>query len=545
MQHIRHLKAHSPLLLTQPMRTAIHAVTLNETERLIRNLLVDFCSAYNASQKGNLVLRITGGWVRDKLLGMESNDVDVAINSLTGEEFVTQLVEYIDVHGIDSGDLSIHTIKKNPEKSKHLETCTTRLFGCDVDFVNLRSEKYTEDSRVPVIDCGTAEEDALRRDATLNAIFYNLNEDKLEDFTGRGIEDLKNGVLKTPLPPLQTFLDDPLRVLRLVRFGARFGFSVEAETLEAMKHKLIAETLLTKISRERVGVEIDKILTSTRCHYGLRLINYVGLVETIFNCGSLTRRIQELNSETAVLEEAAEAVPRQIDAATQAIEGVVGAIQRYPRLAALLKEVEAVPKYRKTFWLSTILEPYGALQVRTNPKKATLTPYVAVILREGVMFGRHDCDATAAVLTSDKTVLGKFFDGTVKRLELGMYMRRLGDSFVPSILYNVVSEVATHVSAVRIHDVPDPEARFETPAAVAAVCERYESLLEHIHEQKLEDVFGMKPIVDGKTLSKALNRRPGPWMALVTNDVLLWSLDRPDGTLEECIAYIKALQREE
>ena len=121
-------------------------------------------------------------------MGKESNDLDIAINLLSGQDFASKLLEYSQQKGMDLGKnaTSLHTIKKNPEKSKHLETCTTKLFGLDIDFVNLRNEQYTEDSRVPVIECGTAEEDALRRDATLNALFYNLNKSEIEDFTGKG-----------------------------------------------------------------------------------------------------------------------------------------------------------------------------------------------------------------------------------------------------------------------------------------------------------------------------------------------------------------------
>lgn len=149
-------------------------IELNETELKIRNLLVDFCDDYNRNSNGkssgeftlDLELRITGGWVRDKLLGVESNDIDIAINHMSGEEFATKLVDYLKETNPDLLLKAIHTIKKNPEKSKHLETCTTKLYGLDIDFVNLRSEQYTVDSRVPVMEYGTAEEDALRRDAT-------------------------------------------------------------------------------------------------------------------------------------------------------------------------------------------------------------------------------------------------------------------------------------------------------------------------------------------------------------------------------------------
>jgi tRNA nucleotidyltransferase (CCA-adding enzyme) len=101
-------------------------------------------------------------------------------------------------------------IMANPEQSKHLETATLRLLGLPIDLVHLRSEKYTEESRIPTIEVGTPEEDALRRDFTINSLFYNLNQQKVEDLTGRGLDDLKNGIIRTPLDPQITLMDGVL-----------------------------------------------------------------------------------------------------------------------------------------------------------------------------------------------------------------------------------------------------------------------------------------------------------------------------------------------
>lgn len=105
----------------------------------------------------------------------------------------------------------------------HLNTGTIKVHGIVIDLVNLRKEEYTENSRVPVIQDGTPEEDSVRRDLTINAMFYNVNIGKVEDFTGKGLEDMKARVARMPQDPLQMFLDDPLRVMRVVRFTQRFG----------------------------------------------------------------------------------------------------------------------------------------------------------------------------------------------------------------------------------------------------------------------------------------------------------------------------------
>jgi len=160
------------------------SLDLTAEEQKLSNLLLDVSAYIDKSRDGlpPLVLRFAGGWVRDKCLGKQSQDVDIAINVLTGTAFATKLKEYLDdtanlaKHGLQVEDVrSVHTIKANPDKSKHLETVTTKIFDLDVDLVNLRKETYTDGSRNPEVEFGTAQEDALRRDATINALFYNIH----------------------------------------------------------------------------------------------------------------------------------------------------------------------------------------------------------------------------------------------------------------------------------------------------------------------------------------------------------------------------------
>ena len=99
----------------------------------------------------------------------------------------------------------------------------------EIDFVNLRGEEYTEDSRIPIQKIGSPKEDAFRRDFTINSLFYNINENKVEDFTEQGLKDMKDKLLRTPLCPIKTFIDDPLRILRGFRFAARYDFKLEPE----------------------------------------------------------------------------------------------------------------------------------------------------------------------------------------------------------------------------------------------------------------------------------------------------------------------------
>ncbi|RLO11051.1 hypothetical protein DYB28_006350 [Aphanomyces astaci] len=131
-------------------------------------------------------LRVAGGWVRDKVLGIPSDDIDIALDTMTGEAFVKKIVAFQKACGVPIKGFYI--VKKNAEQSKHLECAAIKLLGHELDFVHLRSESYSDPtSRIPTLSdvLATPKEDAMRRDITINALFYNLNTKTVEDFTGQ------------------------------------------------------------------------------------------------------------------------------------------------------------------------------------------------------------------------------------------------------------------------------------------------------------------------------------------------------------------------
>ena len=402
--------------LTHTMKRPVsNSIVLTTTEEKIRNVLVGYCDYYNKTNNDSLELRITGGWVRDKLLGNESHDIDIAVNHLTGEEFVNGLHYYLRQHEPELSMNHVHTIKMNPEKSKHLETCTTKLFGVDIDFVNLRSEEYTHDSRVPSIEFGTPEQDAVRRDATLNALFYNLNQGEIEDYTKRGLSDLQNGILKTPLAPIKTFLDDPLRIIRLIRFASKFNFVVESETLNAMKEEHNKSALLTKISKERIEIELRKILTSNNPGYGLQLINYVDLASSIFYVPELAK---EFDNES--LEKARSQLARHMEIASLIYpnfkQTINNSTEKFKNEFAALM---ANDDYKNVFWLSVILHPYTNVK-SCKPNRDIFNQY----LRLGLT-SKSDI-AKVSAINMNSAELSRFFSAPelVKRSDIGLYLRK-------------------------------------------------------------------------------------------------------------------------
>lgn len=239
--------------------------------------------AINNEMHLGVTFRVAGGWVRDKLLNKPSDDIDIAIDKMTGQSFVNKAIEYKNAHPESPIDLeSIYTVKQNVEKSKHLETTALDIAGLKIDFVNLRSETYG-DSRVPQMQLSDDPKvDALRRDLTINSLFYNVNNQQIEDFVG-GIQDLQNMVLRTPLDAKKTFLDDPLRILRVLRFNSRYPNSkIDPAIIEAMKQPEVQKAYRDKVAPERAGKEIIKMFEGNNVIPALRVLFDTNFDKSVF-----------------------------------------------------------------------------------------------------------------------------------------------------------------------------------------------------------------------------------------------------------------------
>ena len=225
-------------------------VKLTDQEQRIFDLLNEVVK----TKTPKTTLRVAGGWVRDKLLGKNSNDIDISIDNMTGEQFANLVKNYMDENHISEKTSDVTVVQANPDQSKHLATAMIKIFGLPIDFVNLRTETYSS-SRIPEMQIGTPEEDAQRRDLTINSLFYNINTGNLEDYVG-GLDDLRNKIARTPLNPIQTFLDDPLRILRTVRFAAKYNLTLDPELISAANNPEVKKAFKDKISKERIWSEL-------------------------------------------------------------------------------------------------------------------------------------------------------------------------------------------------------------------------------------------------------------------------------------------------
>ena len=174
-------------------------------------------------------------------------------------------------------------IKANNNKAKHLTIASATLHGMSLDLVNLTNESFhsapaDEDASI----FGTPLDDVMRRDCTINALFYNINQGKVEDWTGQGISDINARVIRTPLAPLQTFKNSPLCVLRTVRFANRFNFELASGIMEAARDPEVRQLLLTKISHERKHSELDKILSGKQPEVAVAQLHDMAIWELLY-----------------------------------------------------------------------------------------------------------------------------------------------------------------------------------------------------------------------------------------------------------------------
>lgn len=210
---------------------------------------------------------VVGGYVRDIFLKRPSSDID----------FVT----------VGSGIELAHAVAKSFGRHTALSvfanfgTAQVKWRGLELEFVGARRESYSRDSRNPIVEDGTLEDDQNRRDFTINAMAICLNRDRFGELMDPfgGLKDLERRIIRTPLDPDITFSDDPLRMLRAIRFATQLDFEILPETFEAIVRNRDRMNIIT---RERINDELSKIMRAPRPSRGLRLLDHAGLLENIF-----------------------------------------------------------------------------------------------------------------------------------------------------------------------------------------------------------------------------------------------------------------------
>ena len=221
-----------------------------------------------AAERGVKAFAI-GGYVRDCFLGRPSSDIDIVVEG-SGIDFATAVGE---------------ATRSKVAYFRNFGTAMLRYRGDEVEFVGARKESYRRESRKPIVEDGTLRDDQLRRDFTINAMAFSLNEGSFGELVDPfgGIKDLAAGIIRTPLDPDTTYSDDPLRMLRAIRFAAKLStpeltFTIVPESIESMRRMA---GRLSILSKERIAEELNKMLISPRPSLAFRLLDEAELLPQI------------------------------------------------------------------------------------------------------------------------------------------------------------------------------------------------------------------------------------------------------------------------
>lgn len=213
----------------------------------------------------NIEVYIIGGYVRDIFLNRPSKDIDIVVLG----------------NGIEFAELAGSHLKSKVAVFKNFGTAMLRYKDLEIEFVGARKESYRADSRKPIVENGTIEDDQLRRDFTINALAISLNKKNYGQLIDpfNGIADLNNKLIRTPLEPEVTFSDDPLRMMRAIRFASQLNFTIDEVTLNAITKQ---KDRISIVSRERITDELNKIILSKIPSIGFNYLFDTGLLQLIF-----------------------------------------------------------------------------------------------------------------------------------------------------------------------------------------------------------------------------------------------------------------------
>lgn len=237
-----------------------------------------------AAERNNQSVYIVGGYVRDLLMNRKaSTDIDF-VTEQSGIELAQNVAQDIDP-------------KLKVSVFKTYGTAMIKYKELELEFVGARKESYTENSRKPEVEGGSLEDDQKRRDFTINAMAISLNKNNFGELIDpfNGIDDLEKEILRTPLEPAQTYSDDPLRMMRAVRFASTLHFKIEENSLKAIQQE--AERIRI-VSMERIMVEFNKIMLSEKPSVGLRLMEQTGLLKLIIPELIELKGVEEVEGQT-------------------------------------------------------------------------------------------------------------------------------------------------------------------------------------------------------------------------------------------------------
>nr|XP_023876987.1 CCA tRNA nucleotidyltransferase, mitochondrial-like [Quercus suber] len=532
-------------------------IELTQMERSIFDRLLATLRHFDLT---NHHLRVAGGWVRDKLLGKECYDIDIALDNMLGSEFVDKVRDYL----LSTGEQvqGVAVIPCNPEQSKHLETARMRLFDMWIDFVNLRSEEYSDNSRIPT---KVGSEYVLIL-LVLNAWYMaRRQENASPTFTlAIWLPSLNDAPCQLPKcrfgPSTHQFvylfvcffsfsffgyiyiyiiliLNFYMHTCFLqhyclisVHLGAKFGFLLDEELKEAASCDEVKDALAAKISRERIGVEIDLMLSGNQPVKAMTYICDLMLFWIVF---TLPPKFEPAKSEGCD-------------------RFCIGYLDATWSLIQLIGDSTFNDEQRRLSLYAALFLPFRKTIYKDN--KAKKIPVVNYIFRESLKRKASDAETVVNL----HSALDKFLslipflvsEGNIQPIEVN-WGRGLDDVPYPSKLrvltglllreikdfWRVTLLLSTLLYPTEVDCTEDfPKQHFQLDKQR----DLFEAVESAIAKLGLEKVWDVKPLVNGKDIMSVLQHKAGgPLIRVWQQKLLAWQLAHPYGTAEECTDWMR------
>jgi len=479
-------------------------IILNDTEtncfKVIKDILI--------KNKCKTICRVAGGWVRDKLLGIESDDIDIALNDMKGSELASLINSELYPEKEKVG-----IIKKNEEKGKHLETATIKINDIWVDFSNLRSEKEEE--------IGTPLEDAQRRDLSMNSLFYNINEDKIEDWTKKGINDLKNGIIDTPIESEIIFKDDPLRILRMLRFALKYKFRI-SDNINNCIVKNIEEykkNYSNSISGERIEKELYKILKMENSSFAIAYLHAFNLLENVLQANKYT-----INNKKNTFNKIVNIF-------------IIGQYLYNNKDTYNIFEINlGEDNFDKIdYGLLLLTLCFRNLKEKSDKENNTINK---LILRDTLK--------TSNDIIKENQIMNEKFDELLSiinadgynRLTVGKILKEITYKNIIKLLYGCLS--FEYVNIIHCESLVDNINEDELKPLI----EKYKKFFDFIKNENLLHADEIKPLLNGKEIMELLNIKPSKEVGLLINYLVENQIEEPNLNKDEAVNLLTRKRKE-
>lgn len=433
---------------------------------------------------------IVGGFVRDAILGNPIKDVDIVVETPDGGiAFATWLAYHT----------GCHVNGKNPCVFPTYGTAKMQIYSdpelsdIELECVQTRKEKYNKETRNPSTAYGSIQEDAMRRDLTINALYYNISTDEVCDFTKRGLDDIKNQVIRTTGDANMIFDDDPLRILRVVRFATRLGWKIEKNTWVGM---IMNSKRVSILSQERVTDELNKMLVGDNPSEAIRKLDRCNVLRKILPSLDMSKHVyQDLRPLRTVYEH----VLDTLDKTPKVLE---------TRLAALFHDIGKLKTYDKGFMYHSQIGADMAEEVMKAMKYSNAT--IATVKKAIEVHEEFSSYMSGTV--PRPAVIRKFvvkFEGNDKDLDVALDL--------------IHANNITQMYGKKIKMVP-------------GIRQKIAEL-----DKKSQNQSGKKLTIpiNGKDIMSEFNIKAGPALGLIMDKVKSKVIENPDVTKEELFKYVE------